>query len=111
MKKRLSDKGLLQNDSCEKWIGGHGKENVTIAKLRCEILLPCSQAQDTMEVENSMIGGKIQMPAVWLDTSYLKEILASLTELPLHNWLTSGLESYDYCSWTAVKNGQRPNCF
>lgn len=39
------------------------------------------------------------MPAIRIDTCYLKEILQNLPEMPSHNWLISGLECYDYCGW------------
>lgn len=39
------------------------------------------------------------MPAIYIDTCYLKDILAALPELPPHNWLISGLECYDCSGW------------
>lgn len=51
------------------------------------------------------------MPAVWLDTSHLKEILASLPELPPHNWLISGLECYDDCGWDGCEKWAKTELF
>ena len=39
------------------------------------------------------------MPCVFLETSHFKEILASLPELPPHNWLITDLDCCDYCGW------------
>lgn len=39
------------------------------------------------------------MPCVFVDTCYLKEILATLPELPPHNWLITDLECYDCSGW------------
>lgn len=39
------------------------------------------------------------MPCVYVETSYLKDLLATLPELPPHNWLITGLDCYDYCGW------------
>lgn len=39
------------------------------------------------------------MPAIKIDTCYLKEILEKMPDLPPHNWLISGLECYDCCGW------------
>lgn len=38
------------------------------------------------------------MPCVWLDTCYLKEVLAAL-RLPRCSWLITDLECLDYCGW------------
>lgn len=39
------------------------------------------------------------MPCVYVETSQFKDILASLPELPPHNWLITDLECYDYRGW------------
>ena len=39
------------------------------------------------------------MPCVYVETSCFKDILASLPELPPHNWLITDLDCFDYCGW------------
>lgn len=39
------------------------------------------------------------MPCVFVETSYFKDILAALPELPAHNWLITDLECYDTRGW------------
>ena len=39
------------------------------------------------------------MPCVFVETSRFKDILASLPELPPHNWLITDLDCFDYCGW------------
>lgn len=39
------------------------------------------------------------MPCIYVDTCYLKNILATLPELPPVNWLVTDLDCYDYCGW------------
>lgn len=43
------------------------------------------------------------MPAIYIDTCYLKDILAAVPKLPPHNWLITGLECYDYCGWAGCE--------
>ena len=39
------------------------------------------------------------MPCVYVETSQFKDILATLPELPPHNWLITDLDCFDYCGW------------
>lgn len=51
------------------------------------------------------------MPAIKIDSCYLKEILEKLNDLPPHNWLISGLECYDYCGWEGCRKWAQENLF
>lgn len=39
------------------------------------------------------------MPCVYIKSCFLKDILATIPELPSHNWLITDLECYDYSGW------------
>ena len=48
------------------------------------------------------------MPCVYVETSRFKDILASLPELPPHNWLITDLECYDNHGWEGCEKwGER----
>lgn len=51
------------------------------------------------------------MPCVYVDTCYLKEILAALPELPPHNWLVTDLECYDDCGWDGCEKWAEQELF
>lgn len=51
------------------------------------------------------------MPCVCVETSYFKDILASLPELPPHNWLITDLECYDYCGWEGCEKWAQREVF
>lgn len=51
------------------------------------------------------------MPAIYIDTCYLKDILAAIPELPPHNWLITDLECYDYCGWPGSEKWAKTELF
>ena len=51
------------------------------------------------------------MPCVYVETCYLKDILAALPELPSCNWLITDLECYDYHGWDGCEKWAETELF
>lgn len=51
------------------------------------------------------------MPCVCMETSYFKDILAALPELPPHNWLITDLDCLDYCGWDGCEKWAKRELF
>ena len=51
------------------------------------------------------------MPCVYVETGYLKDLLAITGHLPPHNWLISGLECYDYEGWDGCEKWAKTELF
>ena len=51
------------------------------------------------------------MPSVFVETGYLKELLAITEKLPPHNWLISGLECYDNEGWEGCEKWAKTELF
>lgn len=51
------------------------------------------------------------MPCVHIQTSRLKDILATLPELPPHNWLITDLDCLDYCGWDGCEKWAKRELF
>lgn len=51
------------------------------------------------------------MPAIYIETCYLKEILATIPELPPLNWLITDLECYDHCGWPGSEKWAKTELF
>lgn len=56
--------------------------------------------------------GNIPLFRYWIiETCYLKDILASLPELPPHNWLITDLECYDSSGWDGCEKWAESQLF
>lgn len=51
------------------------------------------------------------MPAIYIKTCRLKDVLNKLPQLPPHNWLISNLECYDYCNWEGCEKWAESDLF
>lgn len=51
------------------------------------------------------------MPSIYIESCYLKDILASLPELPPHNWLITDLECYDDSGWEGCEKWSKFELF
>lgn len=51
------------------------------------------------------------MPSIYIETCFLKDILAAIPELPPHNWLITDLECYDNSGWDGCEKWAKTELF
>lgn len=51
------------------------------------------------------------MPSVYVETCFLKDILAAIPELPPHNWLITDLKCYDNSGWDGSEKWAKSELF